>query len=379
MKHALAIVAILSIASPAWAHKPSDSHVRIAVDGTTVSGRIDVALRDLDNAIALDGDGDGEISWGEVMTSAPRISAYVEQRLAIADAGSPDVACTLVLAPAALIDLSDGAYYALPFTARCATAPAALAITYRLLFDVDAQHRGLVHLDGQTLIIRDATPVHAELGAATSIPAFVYEGIWHIWKGFDHVLFLLCLILPAVFPRRGAPLVALGKLVPAVPPRRKASFQPAESLRDVAKEVFEIVTAFTLAHSITLVISTVGLVSLPSRFIETAIALSVLAAALNNLLRAIDARWAVAFALGLLHGFGFSSVLIDLGLPSGELIGSLLGFNLGVELGQAAIVLVTIPLLYWIRRTVAYQALYWVGSFAVTVIAGLWTYQRWFA
>jgi hypothetical protein len=160
--------------------------------------------------------------------------------------------------------------------------------------------------------------------------------------------------------------------------RRTARWQAADSLRDVAKEVLETVTAFTLAHSITLVSSAVGLVTLPSRFVETAIALSVVAAAANNLLRTIDARWAVAFALGLLHGFGFSSVLIDLGLPSRELIGALLGFNVGVELGQAAIVLVALPVLFLIRRTLAYQALLWAGSASVVLVASVWSYQRCF-
>ena len=103
---------------------------------------------------------------------------------------------------------------------------------------------------------------------------------------------------------------------------------------------------------------------------------SVVAAAMNNLVRAIDARWAVAFALGLLHGFGFSAVLIDLGLPSRELIGTLLGFNLGVELGQAAIVIALLPVLYLIRRTLAYRALLFAGSGAVALVAAIWSYQR---
>jgi hypothetical protein len=92
--------------------------------------------------------------------------------------------------------------------------------------------------------------------------------------------------------------------------------------------------------------------------------------------RVIDARWAVAFALGLLHGFGFSSVLIDLGLPSGELVGALLGFNLGVELGQAAIVIVTLPLLYLMRTTLMYRALVFAGSGATALLATFWVYQR---
>lgn len=344
------VLAILMLlCASAWAHKPSDAHMRLDVHGDRITGRLDVAVRDLDGALALD-DGDGSITWGELVAAAPRIDAYLTDRLALAADGT---ACPLALGAAQLADLSDGAYWAVPITATCTHEPHALGVTYRLLFDLDAQHRGLVHTGGQTVIVRDATPVTITLGARTSIASFVREGIWHIWRGIDHVLFLVCLILPAVWKR--------------------------DSLRAAGREVFEIVTAFTLAHSITLVISAVGLLRLPSRYVETAIALSVVAAALNNVVRAVDARWAVAFSLGLLHGFGFSSVLIDLGLPSHELIGALLGFNAGVELGQAAIVIALLPLLFVIRRTLAYQALLWAGSSTVALIAMVWSYQRWVA
>jgi hypothetical protein len=362
-------------AAPAWAHKPSDAHLRLDAAGDTITGRLDVAVRDLDGALGLDGDGDGEITWAELSASESRIAEYVAQRLAI---GADGAACAVRLGSAALTELSDGAYWAVPVTARCGDEPRSqgpalpdraatrsvaeksrsIDIAYSLLFDIDSMHRGLAHVAGQTVILRDARPVRVALDDATSFWSFVREGVWHIWIGMDHVLFLLCLILPAVFQRR------------------TQRWSAADSLRDVCKEVFEIVTAFTLAHSITLVISGIGLVALPSRFVETAIALSVVAAALNNLLRTVDARWAVAFALGLLHGFGFSSVLIDLGLPSRELIGALLGFNLGVELGQAAIVAALLPVLFWIRRTMAYQALLWAGSGAVVIIATLWSVER---
>jgi hypothetical protein len=345
-------------ASPAWAHKPSDAHLRLDADGSTLTGRLDIAVRDLDGALGLDSDGKGEITWAELSAAAPRIADYVEHRLAIGSDGTP---CAVHLGSPALAELSDGAYWALPISARCTHDPRSIEIAYSLLFDIDSMHRGLAHVAGQTVIVRDARPVQIALDDATSFASFVKEGVWHIWMGIDHILFLVCLILPAVFQRRTQRWTA------------------ADSLRDVCKEVFEIVTAFTLAHSITLVISGVGLVALPSRFVETAIALSVVAAALNNLLRTVDARWAVAFALGLLHGFGFSSVLIDLGLPSRELIGALLGFNLGVELGQAAIVCALLPVLFWIRRTLAYQALLWAGSGTVAIIAALWSFQRYAA
>jgi hypothetical protein len=355
---AAAVAASWLAAAPALAHKPSDAHLRLAVDGAEVTGRLDVAVRDLDAALRIDDDGDGAIAWRELSAAAPRITEYLARRLTVAGDGTD---CPVHLGTPALVDLSDGAYWAVPVTATCARPPAALAIGYSLLFDIDSLHRGLIHAAGRTAIARDARPVRIALDEPTSIASFVREGVWLIWIGIDHILFLVCLILPAVFQRRTQRWAA------------------ADSLRDVCREVFEIVTAFTLAHSITLVISAIGLIALPSRLVETAIALSVVAAALNNLLRTIDARWAVAFALGLLHGFGFSSVLIDLGLPSRELIGALLGFNIGVELGQAAIVVALLPILYGLRRTIAYQALLWAGSGTVAIIATAWSYQRWVA
>ncbi|HEY5921815.1 MAG TPA: HupE/UreJ family protein [Kofleriaceae bacterium] len=343
MTRALVIGILIATAAPAFAHKPSDAHLRLDVDGDQLVGRLDVAVRDLDAALSLD-DGDSELTWGELDAARPRIAQYIAGRLGFG--------CATTLGDGALVDLSDGAYWSTPLTVHC--APRTLPITYSLLFDVDAQHRGLVHIGSQTLIVRDAQPVSVELAGGTVLGTFVREGVWHIWIGIDHILFLVCLLLPAVW----------------------TSGHRRKSLREVCIEVFEIVTAFTLAHSITLVISAVGLFTLPSRLVETAIALSVVAAALNNIVRVVDARWAVAFALGLLHGFGFSSVLIDLGLPSRELIGALLGFNLGVELGQAAIVVGLLPLLYLIRSTLAYRVLLFAGSGAVAVIASLWTYQR---
>ncbi len=354
----VAVIGSWVAAAPAWAHKPSDAHLRLAVDGDVITGRIDIAVRDLDGALGVDRDGNGEITWAELTAAGPRIAEYIERRLALGANGTP---CAQHLGAGRLAELSDGAYWAVAVSARCPREPASIDVAYALLFDLDSMHRGLVHVAGQTVIVRDARPVRVALDEATSFGSFVKEGVWHIWMGIDHIMFLLCLILPAVFQRR------------------TQRWSAADSLRDVCKEVFEIVTAFTLAHSITLVTSAIGLVALPSRFVETAIALSVVAAALNNLLRTVDARWAVAFALGLLHGFGFSSVLIDLGLPSHELIGALLGFNLGVELGQAAIVLALLPVLFWIRRTIAYQALLWAGSGSVAIIATLWSYQRCFA
>jgi hypothetical protein len=138
------------------------------------------------------------------------------------------------------------------------------------------------------------------------------------------------------------------------------------------------VTAFTAAHSLTLTLATLGLVSVSSRVIEPAIAASVALAAVNNLRPLFGPdRWVVAFALGLLHGFGFSSVLADAGLAPAALVRALVGFNVGVELGQLAIVAAFVPAAFLLRRTVAYRRVALLGgSTAIAACALLWTVQR---
>jgi hypothetical protein len=151
-------------------------------------------------------------------------------------------------------------------------------------------------------------------------------------------------------------------------------------LRAALADVLKIVTAFTVAHSITLSLAALGVVALPSRWVESAIALSVLLAALNNVLPvARGRRWAAAFLFGLVHGFGFASVLADLGLQPGALAASLVGFNLGVEIGQLAIVAAFLPLAYLMRSTLFYRRVVLVGgSGAIMLVAALWLGERLF-
>ena len=142
--------------------------------------------------------------------------------------------------------------------------------------------------------------------------------------------------------------------------------------------MLRIVTAFTVAHSITLSLATLGLVSLPSRVVESAIAASVVLAALNNIWPLFHSRrWIVAFVFGLVHGFGFASVLADLGLPQGALVLALVGFNLGVEGGQLAIVAVFLPVAFALRRSWFYRrAVLLGGSMLITLIAAAWFAER---
>jgi hypothetical protein len=192
------------------------------------------------------------------------------------------------------------------------------------------------------------------------IVAYAREGIWHIWIGYDHMLFLLSLLLPSVWTRTAERWRAAPRFGPAL------------------WDVFRVVTAFTIAHSITLSIAALEIVSLPSRLVESVIAASVLLAALNNLFPLVSAqRWVIAFTFGLVHGFGFASVLTDLGLPRGALVSSLFGFNLGVELGQLAIVSAFLPVAYALRNTRFYARIVFTGgSVLITLLATIWLAER---
>jgi hypothetical protein len=366
----LLVAALLSacLLPPAHAHKPSDSYLTLKVDGEKVDGQWDIALRDLDYALSLDVDQDGDVTWGEVRAKHADIAAYAMARLQLGPAGAP---CPTTVTEQLIDNHSDGAYAVLRFTATCAAAPRTLTIGYRLFFDLDPQHRGLIRLEHQGatragILSIDEPEQKFTLSDLSKWEQFVdygNEGIWHIWTGFDHVLFLLSLLLPAVLVRSN------------LPGRR---WQPAGSFRAAFWDVVRVVTAFTLAHSITLSLAALGVVSLPSRWVESAIALSVVLAALNNIRTLVyEKRWVIAFCFGLIHGFGFASVLADLGLPQESLLIALVAFNVGVELGQLVIVGVFLPIAYALRTTVLYQrVLVLFGSALIALIALIWLIQR---
>ena len=356
----------LTLLAPAQAHKPSDSYLSITVGEGQIKGQWDIALRDLDFALGLDADGNGEITWGEVRAKHGEIAAYALARLAVHGDGA---ACRIEPGAQQVDDHTDGAYTVLPLAMRCATPmPAQLAIDYSLFADLDPQHRGLLNLQAlgstRTAVLGPQAPTQRfELKAINRWAQFAdyaREGVWHIWIGFDHILFLLSLLLPAVLLWRAK------------------RWQAVESFRAAFIDVFKIVTAFTVAHSITLSLATLGVIELPSRWVESAIAVSVLLAALNNVWPLFHRRrWTVAFAFGLIHGFGFASVLADLGLPREALVLALVGFNLGVEGGQLAIVAVFLPLAFALRRTVFYRRAVMVGgSLLIAALAGVWLVER---
>ncbi len=354
-------------AAPATAHKPSDSYLTLTLPqgGAAFDGQWDIALRDLDFAIGLDADGDANITWGELRQRHADIAAYALARLSVQADGQP---CKVSVGEQLVDRHTDGAYTVLPLRVTCPAAPATLNLDYRLFADIDPQHRGLLRLQAagatRTAVLGPQAPMKtfdlAQPSRWRQFLDYVVEGVWHIWIGFDHILFLLSLLLPAVLVWR------------------KPRWLPVERFASAFWEVLKVVTAFTLAHSITLSLATLGVIGLPSRWVESAIAASVLLAALNNVWPLFQGRrWMVAFGFGLIHGFGFASVLTDLGLPQGALALALVGFNLGVEAGQLTIVVLFLPLAYGLRRTWLYQRLVMVGgSLLIALLAASWLAER---
>lgn len=363
------VLALLMLApAGAMAHKASDAYLSLRIRGADVAAQWDIALRDLDFVLQLDGDGDGAIRWGEVSAQRAAIEAYALGHLRVAGDGR---ACPLAAHDLLIDDHSDGAYAVLMLAGRCAAPPQRLDLDYTLFDQTDPLHRGLVRLEaGQTrttLILGGNTPRKSialqgqpDRSPIAQIRDFTQSGIWHIWTGFDHLLFLISLLLPAVLRREGGRWVV------------QESFQAA--LVDVIK----IVSAFTLAHSLTLAMAALGVISLPSRLTESMIAASVVLAAINNVWPMVTARlWAVAFLFGLIHGFGFANVLRDMALDRGGLLLTLFSFNLGVELGQIAVVAAVMPLAWMMRaRPVYRRGVMLAGSGAIAAVAMMWLIER---
>ena len=355
----------LSWSLPAFAHKSSDSYLHLTVDGAEVAVQWDIALRDLDAVLELDANADGLLSWGEIRQRQQQVARYAQRSLKL----STDGAACAMTNPSLLIDShSDGAYAVLTFVASCSASIADLRVGYALFAEVDAGHRGLLDLKSGTQVITQVLLPGApaslfttrDAGRWMQFAAYMHTGIGHIWGGYDHLLFLCCLLLPAVLQRRNG------------------RWEAQDDLRAACIAVCKVVTAFTVAHSLTLGLATLGILRIPSRLSESAIAVTVVLAALNNVVPVIRLRlWLMAFCFGLIHGFGFANILVDLELPRTALALALAGFNVGVEMGQLAIVAVFLPAVYFARHTLFYRRFVLNnGSAAIALLGALWLTER---
>lgn len=362
LKQVLLLV-ILAVSSSVHAHSLNDSYLQLSVSDSQYTGRLQIALTDLEIAVGLDGDDNHELTWGELRSASPLINSYIHERLSLQIG---EQACESDLGDYRLEELSGGVYVNIPVQGYCSSA-GDLSIDYGMLFDVDSSHRGIASIDWNnqsSSYVFSPRKQSIEFdsdsnGFIVSLLNFISEGVWHIWIGIDHVLFILAMLFGVVLHQQNLS-------------DRKFSWSKT------CIEVVKLVTAFTLAHSLTLLLSTLGLVRLQEQFVESAIALSVVLGGINILFPIFgNQHWKFAFLFGLIHGFGFANVLMDLNLSAKQLIAGLLGFNLGVELGQLIIVIIAAPILilmckqYWTRRIGSIA-----GGFVISQIGLFWFFQR---
>ena len=347
MKSIVVAIALVGLvfgrpATPA-AHTTSTGLATVAVSGSTVDYRLTVLLNELPDetarllASAADGDA----------VSVERVALELRRRITVR---SGDTSCRPGRAVIQGSRLGDGRL-TLELTMTCPSPPTRLAIRDDW-FELFGEHyRTVARIETssgprEAVFLPDARETTIELGGHTtgSGAGFFRLGIEHILTGYDHLLFLLALLL------RGGRLLSLLKII----------------------------TAFTVAHSITLALAVLGIVSIPDRIVEPAIALSIVWVALENLLRknAPSQRWLVSFFFGLVHGFGFASAIEPLKLPAGRLALALLGFNLGVEAGQAFVVALLLPPLLWMRGSTWEPRIVRAASLGVAAFGLVWLVER---
>ena len=351
MKRAAAVIALASLALfgprlQAEAHTTSTGLATLNVSGSTVSYRLILVPGELSpepaRLLASAADGDP--------AAAERVAAELTRRIIVR---SGEVRCRPGRAQIQGSRLGDGRV-TLELTLECPAPPARLKI-HDEWFELFGEHyRTIARIEvpgagaREAVFLPDAPETTIEIGreAAAQGAGFFRLGVEHILTGYDHLLFLLALLL------RGGRLLSLLKII----------------------------TAFTVAHSITLALAVLGVVTIPGRVVEPAIAASIVWVALENLLRrdAPSQRWLVSFVFGLVHGFGFASAIEPLGLPPARLALALVGFNLGVEAGQALVVVLLLPLLLWMRGKPWEPRVVRVASLGVAAVGLAWLVARLF-
>lgn len=322
---------VLATTGLSHAHQSSVKHVDIAVDGPRATVAFTIAPQDVTAPLGLPDDATPTLD--EALR--PAVAPYVQAWLALALGNAPCTAGDPTLGPDA-----DRRFIVVRWTATCARDIDRLRLDFARFFAVDQRHEAVVTVHtpgeaGKPAIVRATSPV-VELAPGDTAPflAWVGYGMDHIYGGLDHVLFVIALLLVVVLQRDAA---GVWEIRP-----------PLRALRSTAV----IVTAFTVAHSLSLITASLGYVRLPSALVESLIAATIIYTAIENVVRP-DVRWRfwLTVAFGLVHGLGFASMLEEL-LPPTNVVPPLLGFNLGVELGQLTIVAVALPLAWGVARLV---------------------------
>ena len=352
-------------------HELGQSYAFLRIYDDSLVVRLEITTADLGEALGFDWDPTA-VTVADVEARLDSIRSYMESRFSLSNT---EGVLELDLQDVDVRFLELAEFVMLTYRVDgIAGVPDLLDVEYSVVFELDDDHRNLIVMEHNwrtatfqgeviALILSPRNPRQTlDLTSSTlfrGFLAFVWLGVWHIWIGIDHILFLLALTLPAVLTRK------------------EGRWQPVESFREALLNIVAIVTFFTLAHTVTLSLAALDIVRLPSRLVESIIAGSIAVAALANLRPQWTVKeWSIAFVFGLFHGFGFASVLGDIGMGQEFLTLSLLGFNVGVELGQLAIIGVAFPVLFLIRDKPIYRWVLRGGSVFLIAVATLWMFER---
>ena len=359
------------------AHAMEQSYVFLNVGGDSVSGRIEINIPDLNRILGTDLPDDGSLTRDDLAPYAEQIRSYLAARVGFAPEGVSTKSLPLTDYELTAIPLTQYFVYHFVFPALD-PEPTYIDVDYAILFDEVPSHRGLlvIETNWQTGTFENEANVsltfsgrntsqRLDLSDSSVWRGFVQMvrlGTHHIWIGIDHILFLLALLLPSAMRRDGR------------------SWIPVTGFRPALFYVIKVVTLFTIAHTMTLSLAALGAVTIPSRLVESIIALSIAIAAAELIYPIFRGRiWFVVFAFGLFHGFGFATVLGEIGIPPKYMLHSLLGFNIGVEFGQIAIVCIVFPLLYVVRNWSLYpRYVMRFGSIMLIAISMYWFVERGF-
>lgn len=353
----------------AMAHQTGNSYLTVSESDGRLQLEIDFIVRDLGNLLQAPGQpNEPPPAPDKLLSLQAPITAAIQKSLTIE---VDEEANTLAFLSQSVVLHNDGLYVRQRFSGSALPADAKfIVVRYEFFTQNDKLGRAffkLVMRNDEISSVFDQTSAiqRFALGETkrwSTIGLFTKEGAKHIWEGADHLLFLLTLLLPGLMLTIREPDAA-----GLQPPNRAAE-----------KFALKVITAFTLAHSITLACSVFGWVSLPDKLIESLIALSIMVSAVLNLqTRFHISHWKLAFLFGLIHGMGFANGLKELGLSSSYFLETLFAFNLGVELGQlSAVILVALPVLLLARQAEAKQRILKYGSIAVLLTSMVWLAQR---
>ena len=367
----LSLMGFTGVLNTVHAHQTGNSYLTISETAGKLNVEFDFIARDLDNLLSVDCK-PAEISLlPENLQAMQACITQALQKSLHLEIDEQDL--PLGFDSQSVVIHSDGLYVRQQFTASEVPRDAKfLVIKYEFFTQKEQSGRAFVKIELQneeiSSVIDQNQPIQRfALGDAkrwSTIGLFTHEGARHIWEGTDHLLFLLSLLLPGL----------MLTIQPAQATSNDQRWTDSPALRFALK----VITAFTIAHSITLAFSVFGWVSLPEKLIESMIAFSIMVSALLNLQdRFRFSHWKIAFLFGLIHGMGFANGLKDLGLSSFYFLETLFAFNLGVELGQlSAVTVVAIPVLLLIRQAHTKKFLVKYGSIATFVMASVWLLER---